>query len=114
MESGENCCIECKKNITVPNAIEFNGATVPLYPRSKILLGQIDSFQNDSEMVIGEVVANPTDPNVFGIKNVSNISWKINLLNGTQRPLAPGAVVPIKTGFVIECTNNSKDAGRII
>ncbi len=114
VQQGENECIECKKKFIVPNAIQFNMVTVPLYPKSKIMLWQVDAFQNDVETVIGEVVANPSDPNMFGIKNVSNISWKINLPNGTQKPLAPGAVVPIKTDFTIECTNNPKDAGKII
>lgn len=114
VQQGENECIECKKKIIASNAIQFSMVTVPLYPKSKIMLWQVDAFQNDVETVLGEVVANPSDPNMFGIKNTSNISWKINLPNGTQKPLAPGAVVPIKTDFTIECTNNPKDAGKII
>ena len=113
-EQGENECIECKKKIMVPNAIKFSVSTVPLYPQSKIMLGQVDSFQNDIETVLGEVVVNPSDPSVFGIKNLSDISWKINLPTGMQKPLEPGSVVPIKDGFIIECTNNPKDAGKII
>jgi hypothetical protein len=34
--------------------------------------------------------------------------------SGGQKPLAPGAVVPVRKDFVIECTNNPKDAGKII
>ena len=113
-ERGENTCIECKKEIVAPNAVQFGMVTIPLYPKSKIMLWQVDASQNDVEMVLGEVVANPNDPNMFGIKNVSTISWKINLPNGTQKPLVPGAVVPIRPGFIIECTNNPKDAGKII
>lgn len=114
VQQGENECIECKKKIMVPNAIQFSMVTVPLYPKSKIMLWQVDAYQNDVETVLGEVVTNPMDPSMFGIKNVSNISWRINLPNGTQKPLAPKAVVPIKIDFTIECTNNSKDAGKII
>jgi len=113
-EKGVNKCIECHKEIIAPNAIEFGQTSIPLFPKSKIMLWQVDSSQNDAETVLGEVVENPNIPNMFGIKNKSNISWKINLPNGTQKPLAPGAVVPIKPGFIIECTNNPKDAGKII
>lgn len=113
-EKGENTCIECRKKINVPNAIRFNTVTVPLYPGTKIMTWLVDWSQNDTETILGQVVANPNDPNVFGIKNMSNVNWKINLPNGTQKPLASGAVVPIKEEFTIECTNNPKDAGTII
>jgi hypothetical protein len=98
----------------VPNAMEFTTMTLPLYPGTKIMLWHADSSQNDVETQLGEVLSNPNEPNVFGIKNLTQISWKINLPNGSQKPLAPGAIVPIKTDFIIECTNNPKDAGKII
>lgn len=113
-EKGENTCIECRKKINVPNAIRFNTVTVPLYPGTKIMMWLVDWSQNDTETVLGQVVANPNDPTVFGIKNMSTMNWKINLPNGTQKPLASGAVVPIKLDFTLECTNNPKDAGTII
>ena len=78
------------------------------------MLWHADSSQNDITAELGLVVANPKDKNLFGIKNLSNLSWKVNLPNGSQKPLVPGAVVPITKGFVIECTNNPKDAGTII
>ena len=113
-QQGDNQCIECKKQIMVPNGIRFPMVTVPLYPKSKIMLGHVDSFQNDVDTVVGEVVANPKEPTVFGIRNLSKVSWRVNLPDGTQKPLAPGAIVPVKTGFTIECTNDPKDAGKIM
>lgn len=113
-QQGENTCIECKKKFMVPNAMQFNTVTIPLYPGAKLMLWHADSSQNDIKSNLGLVVANPKDKNLFGIKNLSNISWKVNLPNGNQKPLSPGAVVPVTKGFIIECTNNPKDAGKII
>ena len=113
-QQGENTCIECKKKYMVSNAIQFNTVTIPLYPGTKLMLWHADSSQNDIKSELGLVVANPKDKNLFGIRNLSSISWRINLPNGNQRPLAPGAVVPVTKGFTIECTNNPKDAGKII
>lgn len=113
-QQGENTCIECGKKILVQNAIQFSTVTLPLYPGTKLMLWHADSSQNDVESTLGLVVANPNEPNVYGIKNTSKISWKVNLPSGNQKPLAPGAVVPIKKDFIIECTNNPKDAGTII
>ena len=114
LKQGENTCIECKKKFIVPNTIQFSTVTLPLYPGVKLMLWHADSSQNDITAELGLVVANPKDKNLFGIKNLSNLSWKVNLPNGSQKPLVPGAVVPITKGFVIECTNNPKDAGTII
>ena len=114
ISQGDNICIECKKKISVPNAIQFNTVTLPLYPGAKLMLWHADSFQNDISTQIGEVIANPKNRNLFGIRNLSSISWKVNLPNGAQRAVVPNEVVPIKKGFTIECTNNPKDSGRII
>ena len=78
------------------------------------MMWHADSSQNDVETKLGEIVANPSNPNMFGIKNLSTLSWKVNLPDGSQKPLAPGAVVPVKKDFTIECTTNPKDAGKII
>ena len=111
---GDNTCIECKKSIHVFNEIKFTSVKLPLYPGAKIMLWHADSSQNDIETKLGEVLANPNNPDLFGIKNTSTISWKVNLLDGSQKPLEPGKIVPIKSGFKIECTNNPTDAGEII
>ena len=113
-EQGNNICIECQHKFIVPNAIQFTLSRILLYPGVKLMLWHVDSSQNDIKTQIGEVVSNPKDKNLFGIRNQSTISWKINLPNGTQKPLPPGAVVPVKKEFVIECTNNPNDSGKII
>ncbi|MBQ9438698.1 MAG: serine/threonine protein kinase [Lachnospiraceae bacterium] len=111
---GENTCIECGMKFNVPNAIQFANFTLPLYPGVKIMLWHVDSSLNDITSPIGEVVANGKNPKLFGLKNLSNVHWKVTLPDGNSRPLAPEAVVPIKKGFSIECTTNPKDAGLII
>ena len=111
---GANKCIECNTMIPAPNALSFSMVTLPLYPGVKIMLYHADPSQNDVYTQIGEVVANPSDRNLFGIRNVSKMSWKIILPSGGQRALVPGSVVPIKKDFIIECTMNQKDAGKIL
>lgn len=114
LQQGENSCIECGRKYMVPNAIRFNTVTLPLYPGSRIMLWNVDSSQNDVDTELGQVVANPKDKKLFGIKNRSTLNWKVNLPSGNQKVLTPGAVVPVTKGFIIECTNNAQDAGTII
>lgn len=113
-KQGENTCIECHKKFITKNALQLPNCILPLYQDAKIMLWNIDSYQNDIKTEIGKVVANPKDKTVLGIKNESSFTWRVTLPNGTQRPLENGAVVPIKKDFIIEFTNDSKDAGKII
>lgn len=113
-QQGDNTCMECRNKISVPNAIQFSTVTLPLYPGTQLMLWHADSSQNDIETPLGIVVRNPKNPNIFGIRNTSGISWKVNLPSGNQKPLPSGDVVPIKKDFIIECTNDSKEAGKII
>ena len=111
---GANTCIECKRSFNVQNAIEFSTVTLPLYPGVKIMLWNVAPSQNDLKTQIGEVISHPREKEKFGIRNLSTISWRVNLPNGTQKPVRQGEVVPVKNGFIIECTNNANDAGKII
>ena len=114
IKQGENKCIECNTTILAPNAISFSMVTLPLYPGVRIMLYHADASQNDVHTQIGEVVANPNDKKLFGIRNVGKSSWKVLLPSGEQKALVSGSVVPIKKDFVIECTMNHQDAGRIL
>ena len=58
-QQGDNICIECKKKITVFNAIQFSTVTLPLYPGTKLMMWHVDSSQNDVTTKLGEVIANP-------------------------------------------------------
>ena len=114
-QNGENTCMECKYKFNVVNSIKFLNSELPLMQGVKIMLWNIDSTSNDIETQIAEVVANPKNPSLLGFKNVTNnIIWRVNLPDGSQRPLEPGKIVPIKKDFVIEFTSNSKDAGKVI
>ena len=113
-QQGENKCIECGKTIEIPNAIKFNSVTLPLFPGSRITMWNVDSWKKDIKTILGEVVSNPKDKDLFGIRNLSQFTWRIDLPNGGQKPLAPKDVMPIKKGFIIDCTNNVKNTGEII
>ena len=111
---GDNVCIECNKIITIPNAIKFRQDILPLYPSMKIMLWNANSWKDDVETILGEVIQNPKDKTLFGIRNLSDIIWKVSLPDGKQKSVAKQEVVPIKKGFIIDCINNIKEAGEIL
>lgn len=44
----------------------------------------------DMETVAGEVVQNPGNPKLWGIKNLSRDNWTYHKADGTQVPVTPG------------------------
>lgn len=106
-------CMECGKAIRRPALLKTNKFNLPIIPRLKVYLWHLDSDRNNTETVIAEVVSNPKDPRILGFKNVSNYTWKVTLPDGSQRPLAPGNIVPAKDGFVIDFINSEKRVGTI-
>lgn len=52
--------------------------------------------------VVAEVAANPKDPNVLGLKNLTNQPWSAILPDGTTRQVPPGRSVRIAAGTRIQ------------
>ena len=105
---GVNECFECHKKINKPAVLLFKNYQLPIYNGMKVYLWHVDSTLEDIEAIAGEIVANPQNPQMLGLRNTSTYTWKINLPDGSQKPLAPGSVVPIKDGFVIDFFGNNQ------
>jgi DNA-binding helix-hairpin-helix protein with protein kinase domain len=106
-------CIECGKTPNKWNTLKTSSYNVPLFPGSKLYLWHVDSSEDDIQSVLGEIVANKNNPSLYGIRNLSTLSWKVNLVDGTQRAVTPNEVVPLQSGFVIEFGNNPQNCGKI-
>ena len=74
---------------------------------------QLISLAKGIETIAGEIVVNPKNPQMLGLRNTSNYTWKINLPDGSQKPLAPGSVVPMKNGFVIDFFGNNQSTATM-
>lgn len=106
-------CIECNNTVNTKNRLKMARFVLPIYDGLKIYKWHIDSSSEDIESIIAEVIHNPTNPSLLGFKNVSNLTWKINLPDGTQRPLPPGNVVPVKDKFVIDYLGSKNTAATV-
>ncbi|MCL2056199.1 MAG: hypothetical protein FWH02_03140, partial [Oscillospiraceae bacterium] len=81
-----------------------------LFPRAKLLAGHTDNKTGDlsSEDYMkptGLVVANPNDPNRWGIRNMSSSIWSVKPPNAEWRELEPGKIAPIVQGMEITFPN---------
>ena len=110
---GVNQCFECGKNVAKPATLAFNQLSLPLYRGMKVYLWHVDSSLEDITTVVGEVIANPQNPTLLGLRNLSASNWMVTLPDASQRPLAPGSVLPIKNGFTIDFLNNNRSIATI-
>lgn len=52
--------------------------------------------------VVAEVSANPNDPAVLGLKNLSTQAWTVTLADGSQRELASGRSIKLEAGMILK------------
>lgn len=82
-------CWRCQKAVTIPSKIVIERNTVLLMANAKLYKHHIDG-KHDMDTVVGEVVQNPDNPNIWGVKNLSKGNWIYIKADGTQIPVSEG------------------------
>ncbi|MBD5522798.1 MAG: serine/threonine protein kinase [Lachnospiraceae bacterium] len=82
-------CWGCQNTVPVPSKLVIGRSIILLMSTTKIYKHHIDG-NRDMETVVGEVVQNPNNPNLWGIKNLSGDNWTYIKADGTQVPVAAG------------------------
>ena len=95
-------CWNCKRALQYPVSIVIGKNRVLLKKGAKLLSHSIYG-DYDMDTVVGEVVQNPNNPNLWGIKNESKDNWTYIRADGQQIPVAVGRSAAIakdaKLGF---------------
>lgn len=110
---GMGTCIQCKKQIVKMAGLKLKKYQLPIHNGMKIYLWHVDDAFDDIETVTGEVIANPKNPNLLGIRNLSKNTWRVSLLDGSQRAVESMKVVPVQNGFVIDFYGNNQATAEI-
>ena len=93
-------CWGCQSSIAVPAKIVIGKNKAILNANSKLYAHHI--YNNfDIETVVGTVVQNPKNPNLWGIRNEDKVNWTYEKADGTQIPVAPGRTAGIASGVKI-------------
>ena len=93
-------CWNCQQTVKVPTRIVIGKNTVVLNQNSKLLHHHIYS-DFDMETVVGEVVQNPKNPALWGIRNEDKLNWTYEKADGTQIPVEVGKTAGIAAGVKI-------------
>lgn len=100
-DSGKpHICWNCKKQIQVPTKIVIGKNRVIITPNMTLKSHHLYN-DYDMETVVGEVVQNPNNPAMWGIRNKDKVNWTYEKPDGTQIPIEIGKTAGIAKGVKI-------------
>ena len=93
----DSFCINCGRKIPKPPALNCHNGKYepPLFPGVKLYRCHVDKLSDDYCEVIGEVVRNPKNPGVWGLRNLSDMVWNAETQDGEIRPVGRGQIAPV-------------------
>ena len=102
-ENGESTiCSKCKRKIDIPYRLSFTGCNykIPGMPDSRIYRCQLGPCNaNEALMPIGRVLANKANPDLLGVRNLTQKYWNAETPGGKDRKVAPQEIVPLRNGI---------------
>lgn len=103
-------CWGCQGTVAVPAKVIIGKNKVLLLADTKLYAHHVYN-NNDMDTVVGSVVQNPKNPNLWGIRNEDKVNWTYEKADGTQIPVAQGRSAAIAAGAKIhfgQCTGEFK------
>lgn len=100
-------CLNDKCSHALPQLLllKFQRNKVVIYPSMKIYgnhMGKTDDFDS----IFGEVVVNKKNPNLWGIKNLSSLTWQEHTPDGKVRTVENGNAVRALSGINVSFGNS--------
>jgi len=88
-------CIHCGIKIPRPSVLTRGRYNVILFPGKKLYLCHVDPDNDDYETVCGEIIRNPKNERIWGLKNMSDHQWTVTATDGADKTIAKGEVAVI-------------------
>ena len=81
--------------------IDVSGAQrqLMLSRAAKIRRRHVEPHADDADAILGEVTPHPTNPQVWGLRNLSASSWMATTPDGTSRDVPPQKSVSMEAGL---------------
>jgi serine/threonine protein kinase len=98
-------CWSCGSFCDTPPVIEIGKNRVVLNRGVKLVSHHILN-DYDIETAVGEVVQNPANPNLYGLRNLTDVPWTYIKLDGTSVPVPPQKSASIVKGTKLDFNNS--------
>ncbi len=95
-------CWHCQTTINIPPKLVFkytSGQHIVLLTNKTELFQKHIIPNADTAKLIGKVVQNPKNPNIWGIRNLTPSAWTATFPDGTMTEIPPQRAAPLKLGL---------------
>ncbi len=94
--TGDSICVNCGIKIPKPPVLNAQGRYLAaMFPGMKLYLCHTDRDSDDFEQITGEIIRNPKQPSVWGLRNLSGQTWNVEYKDGGVKSLAHNDVVVV-------------------
>jgi len=94
-------CWHCKTEITLPMRIKMGNLIVMLNYNTKLYPYHLDPISYDLSKPIAEINQHPTNPQIWGLRNLSDRSWQVTKPDGSTTEVPSGKNVSLGNGIKI-------------
>jgi DNA-binding helix-hairpin-helix protein with protein kinase domain len=106
-------CWYCKEDVDVPVRLAMNTKSgrryVLLTKDAKLLERHINLYADEKKRnnILGDLVQNPGDPSVWGLRNLTDLTWLLTLADGTVKEVPQNRSAPLSRGAVLNFGNEA-------
>lgn len=104
---GNTTCLECGQTFAKVPTLVGGKYTIPLMPGQKLYACQTSS-ENSCGRVVAEVQANPSNPALKGIRNLSESQWQATTAQGEPKIIGQNGIVPVIPNVQIRFSKDIK------
>jgi serine/threonine protein kinase len=95
-------CWSCNKELQLPARIRVGKSVVMLNHNTQLFPHHVDDQRMyDFSKPVAAMTQHPTNPNIWGLKNISTEKWVSKLADGTVKDVEPGRSVSLAVGTKI-------------
>ena len=105
-------CWSCGATTEVPPRLLIGNRSIVLNHDTRVFRHHL-ALDYDFVTVVAEVSQHPEDPSRWGLRNRSDVPWKVDL-GGTQHEVPPGRSVSLVAGTEITFAPGPVEPGRIV
>jgi len=91
----ESTCINCGKKLGKPLTLNIGKSRVVMFPGQKTYNCHTKTGSEDYIYATGEVIQNKNNPNLWGLRNLSQDVWFCTMSDGKQMNIKNNEVIPV-------------------
>jgi serine/threonine protein kinase len=96
---GESRCWSCRRQLHLPPRVRLGRNFVMLNHDTQLFVHHVDEEKKyDFSQAVAAVTRHPSDPSVWGLKNLSDGTWSTTNRNGEIKDVSPGRSVTLAVG----------------